>query len=122
MRLTGNIIWFFLGGVFIFLEYLTAGLALCLTIIGIPFGFQCFKLAFAHLAPFGKEVVPITPPSGFINTFFNVIWVIFAGIWIALTHIFWGLILCLSIVGIPFGLQHFKLMPLCFAPFGQDLR
>ena len=122
MRLIGNIIWFFFGGIFIFLEYIFAGFALCLTIVGIPFGFQCFKLAFAHLAPFGKEVVPLADAGGALNVIFNVIWVIFAGIWIALTHLLWGLILCISIVGIPFGLQHFKLLPLCFAPFGNDLR
>lgn len=122
MQLIGNIIWFFLGGIFIFMEYLLAGLLLCLTIVGIPFGFQCFKLAFAHLAPFGKEVQAKSDGTGPVNVIFNVFWVLFAGIWIALTHIFWGLLLCITIIGIPFGLQHFKLMSLCFAPFGQELR
>jgi len=75
-----------------------------------------------HLAPFGKEIQPKADRSGPVNLVFNVIWALSAGLWIALTHIAWGLLLCLSIVGIPFGLQHFKLMPLCFAPFGQDLR
>ena len=122
MSLLGNIVWFLFGGIFIFFEYIIGGIALCLTIIGIPFGIQCFKLAFAHLAPFGKEIHTKPDRSGPVNLIFNVIWALSAGIWIALTHIAWGLLLCLSIIGIPFGLQHFKLMPLCFAPFGQDLR
>lgn len=122
MRAVGNILWFFLGGIFIFLEYFLAGILLCITIIGIPFGIQCFKLAFAHLAPFGKEVISQPDAHGPVNVFFNIFWALFAGIWIALTHILWGILLCLSIIGIPFGLQHFKLMSLCFAPFGHDLR
>ena len=122
MRLLGNIIWFLFGGVFIFFEYVLAGFVLAFTIIGIPFAIQCFKLAVAHLAPFGKEVVPNGNANSCLSLLFNIIWIVSAGLCIAITHITFGLLFCLTIVGIPFGVQHFKLVRLCFAPFGQELK
>jgi uncharacterized membrane protein YccF (DUF307 family) len=120
MTTLGNIIWLLLGGIVIFFEYLIGGLILCLTIIGIPFGIQCFKLAFASLTPFGKRVVPIKNASD-ISLLLNIIWILFGGIWIALTHLAFGIACCITIIGIPFGIQHFKLMKLSFMPFGNDL-
>lgn len=122
MRLIGNIIWLIFGGLFIFFEYLWGGLILCLTIVGIPFGLQMFKLAIAHLVPFGKEVRPTGQSIPVVSFLLNIIWIVFAGFWIAATHLLWGIILCITIIGIPFGLQHFKLMRLAIYPFGYDLR
>lgn len=116
-----NLAWLVLGGIAVFLEYAWGGLILCLTIVGIPFGLQTWKIGVAQLMPFGKKV---ERSGGFfvVNAFFNIIWIIFAGFWIALTHLVLGIGLCLTIIGIPFGIQHFKLMRLSFAPFGYDLR
>lgn len=120
MKVIGNILWIILGGFAIALEYLVAGILMCLTIIGIPFGIQSFKLAAASLWPFGNEVKN-TPNSGSgVSALLNVIWILLGGIWITLTHVVLGLALCLTIIGIPFGLQHFKLMKLSFTPFGYE--
>lgn len=105
----------------LWLEYMLAGVLLCLTIVGIPFGLQCFKIAGLALWPFGKELGP--PPgletSSTLLLVFNVIWAVIAGIWIFLTHVVLGVGLALTIIGIPFALQHLKLGLLAFAPFGQ---
>lgn len=122
MKLIGNIIWIIFGGFIVFLEYLIGGLILCLTIVGIPFGLQCFKLAFVALAPFGMEFHQSERPSGCLSTLLNILWIFCGGIWIALTHLFFGILLCITIIGIPFGMQHFKLMALSFTPFGQEYR
>ncbi|WPP48390.1 YccF domain-containing protein [Catalinimonas niigatensis] len=120
MNVIGNILWIILGGFAVALEYLIAGVLMCLTIIGIPFGIQSFKLAGASLWPFGNEVKP-TPKSGSgFSTLLNVIWILLGGIWITLTHVVLGVVLCITIIGIPFGLQHFKLMRLSFTPFGYE--
>lgn len=121
MNLLGNLIWIICGGLFIFFEYIIGGLILCLTIIGIPFGLQCFKFAFVGLAPFGVKITDTSSPTGCLSTIMNIIWLLFGGIWIALTHLIFGLLLCLTIVGIPFGRQHFKLMNLAFSPFGKSI-
>jgi uncharacterized membrane protein YccF (DUF307 family) len=117
-----NILWIvFGGGLVLALEYVLAGIILCLTIVGIPFGLQCFKIAGLALWPFGKEIAP--PPglesSGALLLVFNVIWAVVAGIWIFLTHLVLGVGLAVTIIGIPFALQHLKLGLLAFAPFGQ---
>ncbi|WP_286755249.1 YccF domain-containing protein [Roseivirga sp. UBA838] len=119
MRLLANIIWIIFGGWMIALEYIIGGIALCMTIVGIPFGIQCFKLAILGFAPFGKEVKPGSATGGCLFLPLNIIWIIFGGFWIFLTHLFWGLVFCITIIGIPFGLQHFKLAGLAFAPFGR---
>jgi uncharacterized membrane protein YccF (DUF307 family) len=121
MNLLGNLIWLIFGGFITCIEYLLSGLLLCLTIIGIPFGLQCFKIAFFTLLPFGRQVRDVPGPTGCIATIFNIIWIFCGGIWIAITHLVFGLLLCVTIVGIPFGLQHFKLMSLTFAPFGKEI-
>lgn len=121
MNFIGNLIWIVFGGFFIFLEYIIGGLVLCLTIVGIPFGIQCFKFAFVGLAPFGVKISDSSSNTGCLSTIMNVIWLIFGGIWIVLTHLIFGVLFCITIVGIPFGRQHFKLMNLAFSPFGKAI-
>jgi uncharacterized membrane protein YccF (DUF307 family) len=125
MRLLLNLLWAVLGGgIIIFIQYLLGGLLLCLTIVGIPFGLQCFKIAVLGLLPFGRE--PFSNPSGIIGgtlgLIFNIVWVIFAGLWICLTHLGLAIGLAVTIIGIPFAFQHLKLAFLALAPFGQDVR
>ena len=122
MHVIGNILWFILGGFIIFLEYIISGLVLCITIIGIPFGLQCFKIGVASLFPFGKKVVVMPGTSGTLSLILNIVWIFIGGIWIALSHLILGMILCITLIGIPFGLQHFKLMALGFMPFGKDFK
>lgn len=121
MNLIGNLIWIIFGGFIIFIEYMISGLLLCVTIVGIPFGLQCFKIGVASLAPFGLKVGNRPPgvTGGCLTTFFNILWIFCGGIWIALTHLIFGLLFCITIIGIPFGRQHFKLMSLCLTPFGK---
>ncbi len=122
MKILGNLIWLLFGGIFIFIEYLIGGVILCLTIIGIPFGLQVFKLAHVALWPFGKKIENNPTSNGCINTLMNVIWLLFGGIWIALSHVFVGLILAITIIGIPFAIQHFKLTALALTPFGKKVQ
>lgn len=121
MSFLGNIIWIIFGGIFIFFQYIFGGLVLCLTIVGIPFGLQCFKFAIVGLAPFGVKISDTSSNVGCLSTIMNIIWLIFGGIGIVLTHLLFGLLFCITIVGIPFGLQHFKLMNLAFSPFGKSI-
>lgn len=121
MNLLLNILWIiFGGGLVLWLEYVIGGLILCLTIVGIPFGLQCFKIAGLGLMPFGKDIHQ-NPGlgDGVLGTVFNVIWIVVAGIWIFITHIGLGLGLAVTIIGIPFALQHLKLAVLALAPFGR---
>jgi len=122
MSLLGNIIWIILGGgIVIFLEYLLGGLALCVTIVGIPFGFQCFKLALLGLVPFGKRIEDSESSGGVLALIMNVIWIIIGGIWISLTHLVFAVILAITIIGIPFAKQHLKLASVSLVPFGKRI-
>ena len=121
MSLLGNIIWLIFGGFFIFMGYLIGGIVLCFTIIGIPWGFQCFKLAIFALFPFGSDTRYVESDHSGFNLLLNIIWLIFGGIWIMLNHLFWGIILSITIIGLPFGLQHFKMMRLAITPFGREV-
>ncbi len=121
MNLIGNIIWVIFGGLILAIEYAIAGVLLCITIIGIPFGYQLFKLAVFALLPFGQKSVVTEGGSGCLSTIMNIIWIFIGGIWISLTHLFFGLFLCITIIGIPFGMQHFKLMSMAFTPFGRTI-
>ena len=121
MNLVGNIIWLIFGGLVVFVEYMIAGFILCVTIIGIPFGVQCFKIGLMSLMPFGREVRDVPGDSGCLSTIFNVIWIVVGGIWIALTHLFFGILLAITIIGSLFAKQHFKLMSLSFTPFGKEI-
>ena len=122
MSLFGNIIWLIFGGFIAGLGYILGGLGLCLTIIGIPFGIQSIKLGIATLAPFGKKVTTDEDAGGCLSVLFNVIWLVLFGWEIALVHLTSAGILAITIVGIPFALQHIKLIPLSLFPFGMHFR
>lgn len=119
MTLIGNIVFFVFGGFVIFLGYLLGGIVLCLTIIGIPFGFQCFKLAGGVIAPFGREVRTTRQPEGILATLMNIIWIILPGLELAIMHLLLAAIFAVTIVGIPIAKQHLKLLPLALLPFGR---
>ena len=115
MGCLGNILWFFCGGLLSGLSWLLAGILWCITIIGIPVGMQCFKFAGLSFFPFGKEV---DFGGGTGSLILNIIWLLTTGIPLALEHLGCGIALCITIIGIPFGMQHFKLMKLALMPFG----
>ena len=118
MRFIGNVIWFVFGGFLSGLAWLLAGLGCCLTIVGIPFGLQCFKFAGLSFCPFGKEVVY---GGGAVSTLSNILWLLIFGIWMALGNALLGLLWCLTILGIPFGKQFCKLAKLSLTPFGAQV-
>ena len=120
MKLIGNIIWRLVGGLETAFEYFVAGVALCITIIGIPFGVQAIKLGVLMLWPFGSRVDLMPGQPGCLSTIMNILWLI-AGLPICLTHLFFGIILCITIVGIPFGMQHFKFAGIALTPFGRTV-
>ncbi|MBD5288788.1 MAG: YccF domain-containing protein [Bacteroides sp.] len=121
MNIILNIIWVVFGGLMIAIEYAVSSVAMILTIIGIPFGIQTIKLARVALWPFGTDISNTGWPSGCLAGIMNVVWWFLGGFVIALTHLGWGLLFCITIVGIPFGLQHFKLMKLALFPFGKTI-
>ncbi len=122
MSLLGNIIWLIFGGLIAGVGYIIGGLLFCLTIIGIPFGVQTMKIGVATFTPFGKEIVELENANSVTRLVLNVIWLVFFGWEIALAHAGSALVLAISIIGIPFALQHLKLIPLALLPFGRDLR
>lgn len=122
MRFIGNLIWLIFGGIFVALEYFIGSLALIVTIIGIPFGIQTFKMGLLALWPFGREAAQTSSANGCLAVLMNVLWILCGGIWIALSHIIWGVLFYITIIGIPFGRQHFKLASLALTPFGRDIR
>jgi len=121
MKLLGNVIWLVFGGIIISIEYLVSSLLLIATIIGIPFGLQTLKLAVLALWPFGSEIRMKPGNPGCLSTIMNVIWLIIGGIWISLTHVIFGILFAITIIGIPFALQHFKLASLALTPFGREI-
>lgn len=121
MNIFLNIIWVVFGGLMIAIEYAISSVLMMLTIVGIPFGLQTMKLAVLALWPFGSDITDDIWPSGCLAGAMNVIWWFVGGFAIALTHLGWGLLFCITIVGIPFGLQHFKLMKLALLPFGKSV-
>lgn len=122
MNILGNIIWLIFGGLLTAIEYFLASIILCLTVIGIPFGLQTIKLGILALWPFGSKIVHKENAHGCLSVFMNILWFFLGGIWIFLTHAVFGLLLCITIIGIPFGLQHFKLASLALTPFGHDIQ
>jgi uncharacterized membrane protein YccF (DUF307 family) len=122
MNFLGNIVFLVFGGFIIFLGYLLGGVILCLTIVGIPFGIQCFKLAGGVLAPFGREVREVEPPGGCLSTVLNIIWIILPGLELAIMHLLLAAVFALTIVGLPIAAQHIKLIPLALLPFGRQIR
>lgn len=121
MRTLGNIIWLVFGGLLIALEYFISSLLLCVTIIGIPFGLQTLKLAELALWPFGKEAHITNKDTGCLATLMNIVWILLGGIWIALSHVVLGILLGITLIGIPFARQHFKLAGLALTPFGRKV-
>jgi uncharacterized membrane protein YccF (DUF307 family) len=121
MSFLGNLIWLIFGGFLVFVEYMVAGFLLCLTIIGIPFGLQAFKLAMLALWPFGTTIGLKPSAPGCLSTIMNLIWLLIGGIWIALTHLVFGILLGITIIGIPWAKQHFKLVSLALTPFGREI-
>ncbi len=121
MNLVLNIIWIICGGFIICLEYILSSLLLMCTIVGIPFGIQTFKLGILSLCPFGCEVRSTPTAGGCLGTLMNVLWIFLGGIWICISHLFLGVLLCITIIGIPFGRQHFKLATLALTPFGKEV-
>jgi len=121
MRLIGNLIWLLCGGICIAIEYVISSFFLIITIIGIPFGIQTLKLATLALWPFGKKIKYREQEPGCLSMFMNILWLIFGGIWIFLTHMFFGILLGITIIGIPFAKQHFKLAGLALMPFGREV-
>ena len=118
MNLLLNILWFIFGGIFSAISWLFAGIIWCITIIGIPYGLQCFKFAKLSLAPFGKDV---NYGGGTPSLIANIIWIILFGIPMAISNLVAGCLLCITIIGIPFGLQFFKFAKLSLMPFGAEV-
>lgn len=123
MSALGNVLWIVLGGgIVLFFEYLLAGVVLCVTIVGIPFGVQCIKLSLLALLPFGKEITHTESGSGCLSVIMNVLWIIIGGIVITLTHVVFAILCAITIIGIPFAKQHAKLATLSLTPFGHTFR
>jgi uncharacterized membrane protein YccF (DUF307 family) len=115
-----NIIWFVLSGFWLWLAYMLAGIICCILIITIPWGIASFRMANYAAWPFGRELVD-KPNAGIWSFLGNVIWVIVAGWWLALTHIATGILLCVTIIGIPLGIANFKLIPVSLMPLGKQI-
>ncbi len=121
MKFLGNILWLLFGGFLVSLYYFVVGLLFCITIIGIPFGLQLIKLAGFALWPFGREIQSAANDGGCLSIIMNVIWILVGGVEIAMIHLTFGAFLCITIIGIPFGLQHFKMALLALIPFGKKI-
>lgn len=122
MNLLLNLIWLVFGGFVLVLGYLLGAIILCLTIIGIPFGVQCFKLAGLALAPFGREIREKEPPSGALAVIMNIIWIILPGLELAIAHLVLALLFGITIIGLPIAAQHLKMTRLALLPFGFEVR
>jgi uncharacterized membrane protein YccF (DUF307 family) len=121
MSTLGNLLWIIFGGLILSLFYFMGGILLCITIIGIPFGIQAFKIGAFALLPFGRTTVVTESGSGCLAVGFNVLWILTFGVSLAVGHLVVGALCCLTIVGIPFGLQHFKLTAVALTPFGRTI-
>ena len=120
MRTLLNVLWLVLSGLWLAIGYVVAGIILCIFIITIPFGIACFRLAAFVLWPFGRAVVH-RPDAGAPSAVANVLWFVLAGLWMALAHLILGVVLCLTIIGIPLGLGNFKLAAVAIAPLGKEI-
>ncbi|MHA6798206.1 YccF domain-containing protein [Bounagaea algeriensis] len=120
MRLLLNLIWLVFGGLWLALGYGLAGIALCVTIVGIPLGIAAFRMTAFALWPFGKRLVD-DPEAGVMSAAGNVVWFVLAGWWLALGHIATGVLMCVTIVGIPLGIANFKLVPVSLLPLGKKI-
>ena len=122
MNTLGNILWLIFGGILIALVYYVVGILMFITIIGIPFGIQLFKLGTYALWPFGHELVDGPGEPGCVSVVMNLLWVLLGWWEIALLHLFFGALFCLTIVGIPWGMQHFKMVLGSIFPFGKTIK
>jgi uncharacterized membrane protein YccF (DUF307 family) len=122
MSLIGNILWLIFGGFIAGMGYIIGGLLLCLTIIGIPFGMQSIRIGIANFTPFGKEIVEANRTGGCLGLVFDIIWVLLFGWEIAIAHLISAGVLAITIVGIPFAMQHLKLIPVALFPFNYELK
>ncbi len=121
MRIIGNLLWWLFGGLEAAIGYFTGSLALALTIIGIPVALQTVKIGMLCLWPFGAQVRQTSSPTGCIRIPLNILWLVFGGLWACLVHILFGALLFITIIGIPFAKQHFKMAELSLAPFGKEV-
>ncbi len=122
MNLLLNLIWLIFGGFIVVFAYVVGAVFLCITIIGIPFGIQCFKLAGLAVAPFGREVREKEPPSGALSVILNIIWIILPGLELAVFHLVMALLFSITIIGLPLAAQHLKMTRLALIPFGFEVR
>src|SRR6476620_1526825 len=120
VRTVLNIIWLLLCGIWMALGYVVAGVICCVLIITIPFGIASFRIANYALWPFGRTVVR-KPIAGVASTIGNVVWLLFAGIWLAIGHVVTGVALCITIIGIPLGIGSFKMIPVSLLPLGAEI-
>lgn len=121
MRTVLNIIWLVLAGLWLAVAYLLAAIVMAITIIGIPFAVQAFKLALYALWPFGRSLIPSQSRHRGLSAVANILWFILAGWWLALAHLLTGCLLCLTIIGIPIGIADFKMAAAALAPFGKQI-
>lgn len=119
MGFLGNILWFILGGEIMGLLWFAIGILWCCTIIGIPIGIQCFKMAGLSFWPFGRDVIF---NDSAVSVILNVIWIVVSGCELAIANLIFGLVFCCTIIGIPFGIQYFKMAKLSLLPFGATIR
>ena len=122
MNLLLNVIWLIFGGFIVVIAYLLGGILLCLTIIGIPFGIACFKLAGLAVAPFGREIREKEPPGGVLAVIMNIIWILLPGLELATFHLVMALLLAITIIGLPLARQHLKMVRMALLPFGFEVR
>ena len=120
LRLILNLIWFFLAGIWLAIVYVVIGVVALILIITIPFGLACFRIAGFALWPFGRQIVR-RPSAGAPSAIGNVVWIIFFGWELALMHLITGVMLCLTLIGIPLGLGNFKLIPVSLFPLGTEI-
>ncbi len=120
MRLALNLIWFFLAGIWLFLGYAVAGIICFILIVTIPFGVASLRIAFYSAWPFGRAVIPQTS-KGAGSTVGNILWFLLCGWWLAIAHIVTGILLCLTVIGIPLGLANFRLLTVSLRPFGRTI-
>lgn len=119
MNTLGNILWLILGGLGLAVAWAIIGIVLCITIVGIPLGIQAFKMAGLTLTPFGKSVVY---GGGVGSLLANIIWVVLVGIWMAIGYLIAGVLNCITVIGVPFGIQSFKMAKLALWPFGAQVQ
>ena len=123
MVFAGNLLWFvFGGGIIAWFLWILLGLLMCITVVGIPFAMAAFRISGFAAFPFGRELIDcrLVGEKRIVGTgIANFLWIILAGLWLAISHVLAGISYCLTIIGIPFGLAHFKLAGVCFAPLGK---